>query len=477
MVQEKELKEMVCSAKHETVVNDKKENNCNLLETKVYKRRWLMLGLFTLYSGIANSQWLQYSIVANIVSRYYGVSLLAVDWTAMTFMAYFVIFVFPATYVTNRWGLRWSNIFGCGISCLGSWIKVLSVSPDRFYVTFIGQSLVATTQSICLTCPGRLAAQWFHAKEVSTATAIAIFGNQLGIALGSLITPMVVQNHKNLDDIGAGMSSLFWAMAIMTTIPFILIVILFEEDPKVPPSTTRALQKLQQTEVEEGFLQPIKRLFKNKQYLLLCNTYGLNVGVLNALGTLLNQIYLTHFENGEQDAGRIGLALTLTGMLGCISFGISLDKTHKFKETTVIVYFLSMCGQVLFAAFTCLEIRWMVHLSSIFLGYFMGGYVALGYEICAEYTYPEPEAISAGILNVTNSIYGIILVLIFGRLFEDYGDIPVHIGSFLVLLLGFIMTVLTKDVQRRQDAKRKTQYQGLSQLDRRPSAQNLKINE
>lgn len=107
----------------------------------------------------------------------------------------------------------------------------------------------------------------------------------------------------------------------------------------------------------------------------------------------------------------------------------------------------------------------------------MGGYVALGYEICAEYTYPEPEAISAGILNVTNSIYGIILVLIFGRLFEDYGDIPVHIGSFLVLLLGFIMTVLTKDVQRRQDAKRKTQYQGLSQLDRRPSAQNLKINE
>lgn len=70
MTQEKELKEMVCSAKHETVVNDKKENNCNLLETKVYKRRWLMLGLFTLYSGIANSQWLQYSIVANIVSRY-----------------------------------------------------------------------------------------------------------------------------------------------------------------------------------------------------------------------------------------------------------------------------------------------------------------------------------------------------------------------------------------------------------------------
>lgn len=78
--------------------------------------------------------------------RYYGVSSLAVDWTAMAFMAYYLIFIFPATYMVNRWGLRWSNIIGCCVTCLGSWIKVLSVSPDRFWVTFIGQSLVASTQ-------------------------------------------------------------------------------------------------------------------------------------------------------------------------------------------------------------------------------------------------------------------------------------------------------------------------------------------
>jgi len=41
---------------------------------------------------------------------------------------------------------------------------------------------------------------------------------------------------------------------------------------------------------------PIKRLCKNKNYIMLCNSYGLNVSVLNAVSTLLNQIFLAHFE-------------------------------------------------------------------------------------------------------------------------------------------------------------------------------------
>ncbi|XP_076242837.1 choline/ethanolamine transporter flvcr2a [Calliopsis andreniformis] len=467
MTREKELKEVVCA--NVKVVNGKNHDDGDLLETKVYKRRWLMLGLFTLYSGLSNFQWLQYSSIANIVSRYYGVSLLAVDWTAMAFMGYYTIFIFPATYIVNRWGLRWSNILGCAICCLGSWIKVLSVSPDRFYITFIGQSLVASIQTIVLTVPGRLTAQWFHAKEISTATSLIFCGNQLGIALSFLLTPIIVKNHENLEDIGAAMSSLLWTVAIIVSITFLLIIILFEDDPKVPPSTARALQKLNQLEGEENFVEPIKRLLKNKQYLLLCNTYGLNVGVLNAVGTLLNQIYLRHFENGEEDAGRIGLAMIITGMIGSFCFGVILDKTHKYKETTVIVYFLSLCGQILFATFTCLEIKWMIYLSATFLGYFMTGYVALGYEMCAEYTYPESEGIAAGILNVTNNIYGMLLVLIFGRLFEVYGDIPVHVGSCLVLFVGFIMTALTKDVQRRQAAKKGAQYHEINQTEKSES--------
>jgi len=37
------------------------------------------------------------------------------------------------------------------------------------------------------------------------------------------------------------------------------------------------------------------------------------------------------YEFMSKDAGRIGLAIILTGMIGSVSFGIILDKTHKFK--------------------------------------------------------------------------------------------------------------------------------------------------
>lgn len=43
-------------------------------------------------------------------------------------------------------GLRWAALCGAFGTCIGSWIKVTSVQPDLFYVTFIGQSVVATSQ-------------------------------------------------------------------------------------------------------------------------------------------------------------------------------------------------------------------------------------------------------------------------------------------------------------------------------------------
>jgi len=96
----------------------------------------------------------------------------------------------------------------------------------------------------------------------------------------------------------------------------------------------------------------------------------------------------------------------------------------------------------------------------------MSGYLALGYDLCTEFTYPESENIPAGFLNITTCLYGIILIIIFGLLLNAYGDIPVHIGLCLALLLGFILTVITKDEQRRQDARKKAQYEGIVRIEK-----------
>lgn len=76
-------------------------------------------------------------------------------------------------------GLRAAVLIGIAGTCLGAWIKVASVSPDRFWVAFLGQSVVALSQIFILSIPARLAAVWFGPEQVSSACSIGVFGNQV----------------------------------------------------------------------------------------------------------------------------------------------------------------------------------------------------------------------------------------------------------------------------------------------------------
>lgn len=61
-----------------------------------------MLTLFALCSMCNASHWIQYSIIANVAMRYYGVSALAINWTSMIFMAVYIPLVFPASWLLEK---------------------------------------------------------------------------------------------------------------------------------------------------------------------------------------------------------------------------------------------------------------------------------------------------------------------------------------------------------------------------------------
>lgn len=71
-------------------------------EFKVYKRRWLVLAIFVMYSASNALQWIQYSIIANIVQRYYDITSTWVDWTSMIFMILYIPLIFPASWILDK---------------------------------------------------------------------------------------------------------------------------------------------------------------------------------------------------------------------------------------------------------------------------------------------------------------------------------------------------------------------------------------
>lgn len=94
------------------------------LAIQVYKIRWALLLLCLASIALTYMQWIQYSIVANIIMRYYRVSSLLVDWTSMVFMLSYSLLVFPVSFFMDIKRPRQAAVMGSVLLALGSWIKV-----------------------------------------------------------------------------------------------------------------------------------------------------------------------------------------------------------------------------------------------------------------------------------------------------------------------------------------------------------------
>lgn len=151
------------------------------LETRLYRRRFAVLTVFSLYSLVNAFQWIQYSIITNVFTQYYGVTNEEVNWLSIVYMVAYVPLIFPATWLLDRKGLRLTALLGAGLNCAGAWLKCASVSPELFGVTVTAQVICSVAQVFILGLPSRVASVWFGPREVSTACATAVLGNQVSV--------------------------------------------------------------------------------------------------------------------------------------------------------------------------------------------------------------------------------------------------------------------------------------------------------
>ncbi|XP_022919006.1 uncharacterized MFS-type transporter C09D4.1-like [Onthophagus taurus] len=422
-------------------------------DCKTYKIRWLILGLFAIYSASNSLQWIQYSIIANIIVEFYGVSSAAVDWTSMIFMILYIPFVFPASMMLDKFGLRKIVIIGTIGTTIGAWVKVGSVREDLFWVTFLGQSIVALSQVCVLSVPARLAAVWFGPTQVSSACSIGVFGNQLGVAIGFLIPPWVVPD-ESIDEITTGLYTLFIGTAIFSSLITICVIFFFKDTPPTPPSMAEALKETESKTNFKEFKTSLIALALNRNFVLLLLSYGINVGIFYAISTLLNQIILRYYPDNGTDAGQIGVLIVFAGMLGSVLCGVVLDKTRKYKETTLAVYILSLIAMIIFT-FT-LEIGIIiVYITSALLGFFMTGLLPVGFELASELTYPEPEGTSAGLLNAAAQVFGIILTSSYSEIFYSLDDVWANGIMSMILVIGCVFVAFISSDLRRQAAHNK----------------------
>ena len=94
--------------------------------------RWIYLLLFVFVSAANGFNWVELTIITDIVEEYYDVSRLAVTWTSMLYFVPYIPLIFPATWYLQTKGLRSSIILGAFGTCLGCWTKVFGINKSGF---------------------------------------------------------------------------------------------------------------------------------------------------------------------------------------------------------------------------------------------------------------------------------------------------------------------------------------------------------
>lgn len=427
---------------------DSIKNSFTVPETdvKLYKYRFWILSLFSVSAIINGVQWGQYTIMADVNKCFYDVNIYVINWTANIFAVLYIPLGLPVSWLVKRYGIRIHMLISTFFSCSSAGIQCLTLKPDTFSFVMLSQSAAAVTQAFILSASPHVAALWFGPEEMSSAYSTGVAANMIGIALGFLLTPIIVPHDCSVkSDISNGKRNIAYSLLIANLILFALLWATFKEKPEKPPSLSQA-NKL---EHEPSYKQSLRTLCKMKNFMLLSTSYGIFFGATTAVRVIFNFILLPHFPGKYVEIGFMSLTAIIAGIVGCSLTGLFLDKTHALKQVYLGLN-ISLCVvMVTFLALLETKILWIQCTSSFILGLVADSHYCAGLEFASEITFPEQESIVAYLMNAAGAIFTVILTMLGSWLQETYGIYALFSVLEIFCVLGSIITVFTKCESRR----------------------------
>ena len=106
---------------------------------------------------------------------------------------------------------------------------------------------------------------------------------------------------------------------------------------------------------------------------------------------------------------------------------------------TLVFYIGSLLAMIVFTLTIVINVN-LLYFTISLLGFFMTGYLPVGFELAAELTYPEPEGLSTGLLNTSAQIFGLVFTYAQGVIITSYGALYGNIFLCVSLFIGSILT-------------------------------------
>ncbi|MBE3100897.1 MAG: MFS transporter [Firmicutes bacterium] len=393
---------------------------------KVYPYRWVVLGVFMLINMAIQILWICFAPITGPAAQFYGVSDLQIGLLAMSFMIVYVPLSIPISWIVDTMGYRKSVSIGAAIMAVFALLR--GIFAANYIMVAIATIGLAVSQPFMMNSISTVAAKWFPIKERATASGLVIVASFLGIAIGQVLSPLLFIKY--------GIATMLLIYGVVAAATALIFVIFTREAPPTPPcppgQETRALM-----------LDGLRRMLKMKDVWILMTLFLVGMGVFNGISTWIESIVRPRGFTISQ-AGNLGGALLIGGIVGAIIIPVLSDRLRKRKIFLLVGMALSIPGLVgaIFAGS-----YWLMIGSMFILGFFLMSLAPVGYQYAAEITYPAPEGTSNGLLNLAGQAS---LVFIYGMEAFKSKD-----GSFtpsLLILVGLMVVCVILILRLKESA-------------------------
>jgi len=381
-------------------------------EVKVYGYRWVVLGVWMVANIIMQVLWICYAPVSSMAAQLWKVSELQMGFLAMSFMYVYILMSLPASWVIDKYGFRAAVNISAVVMGIGALVRAYSVS--NFTLVLVATIAIAIVQPLMINASTKLSANWFPIQERATIAGIGSLGPFLGMALGLMLTPVLVQSF--------GFISTYWIYGIIAAASALLFLIFARESPPTPAGFEERID----------LIPGLKVVLKKGNFYLLGVVFFLAFAIWQGISTWVEGITKAKGLTSTQ-IGVVGGVMSLAGIIGALLIPAISDKIRKRKPVLIISLLLCLPGLL---GLTYSSNFVFVTVASIWLGIFMVGSVPVVIQYAVEISYPAPEPASTGILMIASQI-SVVAINIMGWSYERYGSFtPSLVGLTLLTFLS-----------------------------------------
>ncbi|CAC5362491.1 DIRC2 [Mytilus coruscus] len=406
-------------------------------ETKLYKRRWYILVVFSLIAFAQGGIWNTWGPIAEASEEAFGwtdgdIALFA-NWGPIAYL----IATFPLAWIIDVKGLRPACVISTFLVAAGAGVRCITDDPEYISWTVnIGQLLNGLAGPVAMGGPPVLSALWFPANERTTATAINLVFNNLGLGVSFIIGPYFVPDkpdksntttfntstadnqsiwynisqfnetriHKERAEI---MKLMYWECGLAVLV-FLLVLVYFPNKPKLPPSLSASAERV-------DFKIGIKQLFRNGKFWLIGLTYGVSLGVYGCWQSVLDVILKPH-NISEEQAGWLGFYSLLAGCIVTLAIARFADVFSKHMRLFLLFLYVGAAGSLVWFTFliqgTIPNSQIQLYASIIIFCMMLGSTSPLYFEMACEASYPVAEGVTNLVLTLLNNIGGLVFLIV-----------------------------------------------------------------